>query len=114
MSPGEVVPLEHAGHGHLASKAQTVSKAHAAEPFAVSADGSLGLVQDAEGLFEVGGRVGLHFIGSQLGAEGGTSAGVTNLSGVVSEGMLLAADDEGGNVRVLTPESDVAPGSVIR
>lgn len=36
------------------------------------------------------------------------------LRGVVSEGMLLAADDEDGNVRVLTPESDVAPGSVIR
>ena len=36
------------------------------------------------------------------------------LRGILSEGMLLAADDEDGNVRVLTPESDVAPGSVIR
>tara|TARA_B100001167_G_C16680691_1_gene262196 strand:- start:138 stop:674 length:537 start_codon:yes stop_codon:yes gene_type:complete len=37
-----------------------------------------------------------------------------DLRGVVSEGMLLAADGEDGNVRVLTPEGDIAPGSVVR
>ena len=36
------------------------------------------------------------------------------LRGVLSEGMLLAADDEDGNVRVLTPESDMPPGSLVR
>ena len=36
------------------------------------------------------------------------------LRGVLSEGMLLAADDEDGNVRVLTPESGMPPGSLVR
>lgn len=36
------------------------------------------------------------------------------LRGVMSEGMLLAADDEDGNVRVLTPESGMPPGSLVR
>ena len=36
------------------------------------------------------------------------------LRGVLSEGMLLAADDGEGNVRVLTPEGDISTGSVVR
>jgi len=36
------------------------------------------------------------------------------LRGVLSEGMLLAADDDDGNVRVLTPESGMPPGSLVR
>ena len=36
------------------------------------------------------------------------------LRGVVSEGMLLAADGEDGNVTVLTADGDIAPGSVVR
>jgi methionyl-tRNA synthetase len=36
------------------------------------------------------------------------------LRGVMSEGMLLAADDEEGNVRVLTPEGDISTGSRVR
>jgi len=36
------------------------------------------------------------------------------LRGVLSEGMLLAADDEDGNVRVLTPEGDISTGSRVR
>lgn len=36
------------------------------------------------------------------------------LRGVLSEGMLLAADDGEGNVRVLTLEGDIRPGSVVR
>ena len=36
------------------------------------------------------------------------------LRGVLSEGMLLAAEDEDGNVRVLTPESEMSPGSLVR
>jgi len=37
-----------------------------------------------------------------------------DLRGVVSEGMLLAADGEDGNVRVLTAEGEIPPGSVVR
>ncbi len=36
------------------------------------------------------------------------------LRGIMSEGMLLAADDGDGNVRVLTPEGEIKPGSQIR
>jgi len=36
------------------------------------------------------------------------------LRGVLSEGMLLAADDGEGNVRVLTLEGDISTGSVVR
>ena len=58
-----------------------------------------------------------HYTASQL--EGLDVVFVANLRprklrGVLSEGMLLAADDEDGNVRVLTPESDMSPGSLVR
>ena len=58
-----------------------------------------------------------HYEASQL--EGLDVVFVANLKprklrGVISEGMLLAADDEDGNVRVLTPESNMPPGSLIR
>lgn len=58
-----------------------------------------------------------HYTASQL--EGLDVVFVANLKprklrGVMSEGMLLAADDEDGNVRVLTPESDMPPGSLVR
>ena len=36
------------------------------------------------------------------------------LRGVMSEGMLLAADDENGNVRLLTTNGDISPGSRVR
>ena len=36
------------------------------------------------------------------------------LRGILSEGMLLAADDGDGNVRVLTPEGPISPGSRVR
>jgi len=36
------------------------------------------------------------------------------LRGVISEGMLLAADDEQGNVKLLTPEGDISTGSLVR
>ncbi len=36
------------------------------------------------------------------------------LRGVLSEGMLLAADDESGNVKLLTVDSSMAPGSRVR
>jgi len=36
------------------------------------------------------------------------------LRGIMSEGMILAADDEDGNVRVLTPEGTISPGSRVR
>jgi len=36
------------------------------------------------------------------------------LRGVLSEGMLLAADDEDGNVRVLTPDGGISTGSRVR
>ena len=58
-----------------------------------------------------------HYTASQL--EGLDVVFVANLKprklrGVMSEGMLLAADDEDGNVRVLTPESVMPPGSLVR
>ncbi len=58
-----------------------------------------------------------HYTASQL--EGLDVVFVANLKprklrGVLSEGMLLAADDEDGNVRVLTPESEIHPGSLVR
>ena len=58
-----------------------------------------------------------HYTASQL--EGLDVVFVANLRprklrGVLSEGMLLAADDEDGNVRVLTPQSDMPPGSLVR
>ncbi len=36
------------------------------------------------------------------------------LRGVLSEGMILAADDGEGNIRVLTPKGDIKPGSGVR
>jgi methionyl-tRNA synthetase len=36
------------------------------------------------------------------------------LRGVISEGMLLAAEDDDGNVSVLTICEDLAPGSIVR
>ena len=36
------------------------------------------------------------------------------LRGVLSEGMLLAAEDEEGKVSVLTMNDDIAPGSIVR
>ena len=36
------------------------------------------------------------------------------LRGVMSEGMLLAADDENGNVCLLTTNGDISPGSRVR
>jgi methionyl-tRNA synthetase len=36
------------------------------------------------------------------------------LRGVMSEGMLLAADDGKGSVRLLRPDGDIAPGSNVR
>ena len=36
------------------------------------------------------------------------------LRGVISEGMLLAADDGNGNVKLLTPEGDISTGSLVR
>ena len=58
-----------------------------------------------------------HYAASQL--EGLDVVFVANLRprklrGVISEGMLLAAEDNDGNVRVLTPESGMPPGSPIR
>ncbi len=32
----------------------------------------------------------------------------------MSEGMILAADDGDGNIRVLTPEGEIRPGSEVR
>ena len=36
------------------------------------------------------------------------------LRGVLSEGMLLAAEDEDGKVSVLTMNDDISPGSIVR
>ena len=36
------------------------------------------------------------------------------LRGVLSEGMLLAAEDGEGKVSVLTMNDDIAPGSIVR
>ena len=36
------------------------------------------------------------------------------LRGVLSEGMILAADDGDGNVRLLTPDGEITPGSTVR
>jgi methionyl-tRNA synthetase len=36
------------------------------------------------------------------------------LRGIMSEGMLLAADDEQGNVKLLTPEGNISTGSLVR
>ncbi|HJO42915.1 MAG TPA: methionine--tRNA ligase [Candidatus Thalassarchaeaceae archaeon] len=36
------------------------------------------------------------------------------LRGIMSEGMILAADDGDGNIRVLTPEGEIRPGSEVR
>ena len=36
------------------------------------------------------------------------------LRGVLSEGMLLAADDDDGNVRLVTIHGDISPGSNVR
>ena len=36
------------------------------------------------------------------------------LRGVISEGMLLAADDGNGNVKLLTPEGEISTGSIVR
>jgi methionyl-tRNA synthetase len=36
------------------------------------------------------------------------------LRGIVSEGMLLAADDGNGNVKLLTPEGEISVGSLVR
>ena len=36
------------------------------------------------------------------------------LRGVLSEGMSLAADDGEGNVRLLTPDGEITPGSTVR
>lgn len=36
------------------------------------------------------------------------------LRGITSEGMMLAADDGEGNVRLVTIDGDVSPGSTVR
>ena len=35
------------------------------------------------------------------------------LCGIVSEGMIVCAEDENGNIAYLTPEKDIADGSMI-
>ena len=37
-----------------------------------------------------------------------------NLAGIMSEGMLLAAEDDFGNVSLVRPDSDVRPGCRLR
>ena len=36
------------------------------------------------------------------------------LRGIISEGMLLAADDGEGDVKILTTEGEIEPGSRVR
>ena len=36
------------------------------------------------------------------------------LRGIMSEGMMLAADDGNGGVRLITIDGDIAPGSQVR
>ena len=36
------------------------------------------------------------------------------LRGVMSEGMMLAADDGNGSVRLITLDGDITPGSQVR
>ena len=36
------------------------------------------------------------------------------LRGVMSEGMLLAADDGSGSVRLIRPDGEIKPGSNVR
>ena len=36
------------------------------------------------------------------------------LRGVMSEGMMLAADDENGNVKLVTIDGAIATGSLVR
>ena len=36
------------------------------------------------------------------------------LRGITSEGMILAADDEAGNVRLVTIDGDIGSGSLVR
>ena len=35
------------------------------------------------------------------------------LRGILSEGMLLAAEDDDGNVRLVTVDGDISPGSSV-
>jgi len=62
---------------------------------------------------------GLKGIYDQQKLEGMNVVYVANLEprklrGIMSEGMLLAADDEQGNVKLLTPEGDITTGSLVR
>ncbi len=62
---------------------------------------------------------GLKGIYNQQKLEGMDVVYVANLEprklrGIMSEGMLLAADDEQGNVKLLTPEGDISTGSLVR
>ena len=36
------------------------------------------------------------------------------LRGITSEGMMLAADDNNGNVKLVTIDSDIKTGSIVR
>ena len=38
---------------------------------------------------------------------------VAKLRGILSAGMILCAEDEAGNLRLLAPEGDIADGSGI-
>jgi len=62
---------------------------------------------------------GLKGIYNQQKLEGMDVVYVANLEprklrGIMSEGMLLAADDDQGNVKLLTPEGEITTGSLIR
>ena len=60
--------------------------------------------------------IALHYTPEQL--IGKKLAMITNLKpaklcGIVSEGMIVCAEDENGNIAYLTPEKDIADGSQI-
>ncbi len=112
----EVVAFEHPGDGHFAGEIQHVAEGHLGEPLAVEAHLGFRAVEDFEGLFEVGCRVGFDFGLGQHRAGRGTAGGVADHGGEVADdehGLVaevlelaqLVKDDE-------VPEGEVGPRGV--
>ena len=72
---GEVVALQHAGDSHLAGEFEAVFKAHFVEPLAVVVYGGFVLIENAEGLVEIGLRVFDNLLSGQNRACGGAPGG---------------------------------------
>ena len=82
---GEIVTLQHAGHGELAGQLDHVRGRHLAEPLGIEAQLGLFAIQHLEHLVGVGAGIGLHVFARQRLAGGILATGVADHAGEVAD-----------------------------